>query len=340
MAVGRRGGVALIALVTAVFALFQPAAAEPLPATLPVPLADAAPAAAEPAEEQIEEVKVTARESRYVAPTLRDRLGRIWAPVYLNGKGPFRLVLDTGASNSAVVAEVVADLGMTSSGAMRLHGVTGSATVPFITVNTFVVGDMEEQSKLLPIVPDALGGADGVLGMESLEGKRIAIDFLNDKISITHSHATRAAMGYWTIPLVRSANGLLMATAYMGAIRVKAIIDTGGQATVANPALLAALQARHRTGKLVPSSITGATDDVQSGQDTSVPPLTLGPISIQAPYITVSDLQIFERWHMTSEPAMLIGIDTLGLLDSLVIDYRRMELQVRTRHNWENRQIP
>jgi hypothetical protein len=30
---------------------------------------------------------------------------------------------------------------------------------------------------------------------------------------------------------------------------------------------------------------------------------------------------------------MLIGIDTLGLLDILVIDYRRMELQIRTRHN-------
>ena len=38
---------------------------------------------------------------------------------------------------------------------------------------------------------------------------------------------------------------------------------------------------------------------------------------------------------------MLIGIDTLGLLDDLVIDYRRMELQVRTRHNnWENSKCP
>src|SRR3984885_15113101 len=197
---GRRGRTALVALATAVFALSEATAAQPLFTALqPVPLLDGAPTAAAPAEGEIQEVKVIARASRYGAPALRDRLGRIWAPVYLNGKGPFRLVLDTGASNSAVVAEVVADLGMKSSGAMRLHGVTGSATVPFITVNTFVVGDMEEQLKLLPIVPDALGGADGVLGMESLEGKRIAIDFLNDKISITHSHATRAAMGYWTI---------------------------------------------------------------------------------------------------------------------------------------------
>jgi hypothetical protein len=142
-----------------------------------------------------------------------------------------------------------------------------------------------------------------------------------------------------TIPLVRSANGLLMATAYMGTIRVHAIIDTGAQATVANPALLAALTARRRTGKMVPSSITGATDDVQEGQATPVPALTLGPISVQAPFITVSDLDIFQRWHMTSEPTMLIGIDILGLLDSMVIDYRRMELQIRTRHNWENRQM-
>jgi predicted aspartyl protease len=338
---GRGGGTALTALVTAVLALSEATAGQAMSTALPgAPLSDTTPAVAAPAEEEIQEVKVIARESRYVAPTLRDRLGRIWAPVYLNGKGPFRLVLDTGASNSAVVAEVAADLGLISSGAMRLHGVTGSATVPFITVNTFLVGDMEQQSKMLPIVPDALGGADGVLGMESLEGKRIAIDFMNNKIAITHSHAARAPLDYETIPLVRSANGLLMATAYMGSIRVKAVIDTGGQATVANPALLAALNARHRTGKLIPSSITGATDDVQPGQDTPVPPLILGPISIQAPYITVSDLHIFERWHMTAEPAMLIGIDTLGLLDNLVIDYRRMELQVRTRHNWESRQMP
>ncbi len=71
---------------------------------------------------------------------------------------------------------------------MLLHGVTGSATVAFVTVNTFVVGDMEAHDQTLPIVPDALGGADGVLGMESLNDKRIYIDFMHDKITIMHSH--------------------------------------------------------------------------------------------------------------------------------------------------------
>jgi hypothetical protein len=32
---------------------------------------------------------------------------------------------------------------------------------------------------------------------------------------------------------------------------------------------------------------------------------------------------------MTREPAMLIGMDALGLLDMLIIDYQMRELQVR-----------
>jgi predicted aspartyl protease len=309
--------------------------AEPAP-TLPVTSsAPGSPAATAAAGQAITEISVTAPEPRYVAPTLRDRLGRIWAPVYLNGKGPYRLVLDTGASSSAINARTAADLGMPLEGArtMMLHGVTGSAIVPFVKIDTFVVGDMEAHDRVLPIVPDALGGADGVLGMEGLEDKRIFIDFMHDRITISHSHSRRADFGYETIPLTRTANGLLMTTAYVGGVRVKAIIDTGGQATVGNLALQAALKHRHTDQQLRLSSIVGATDDAQSGQDVPAPPVSLGPVIIRAPFLTICDLQIFEIWKLNREPAMLIGIDTLGLLDILVIDYRRMELQIRTRHN-------
>ncbi len=37
---------------------------------------------------RVEEVLVSAPEPRYVAPTTRDHIGRIWAPVNINGKGP------------------------------------------------------------------------------------------------------------------------------------------------------------------------------------------------------------------------------------------------------------
>ena len=62
--------------------------------------------------DELTEIMVEAREPRYVSPTRRDQIGRIWAPVMINGRGPFRLVLDTGASHSAVTALVALALGI------------------------------------------------------------------------------------------------------------------------------------------------------------------------------------------------------------------------------------
>ena len=67
-----------------------PPGGEVIPTTTPLSLSGIDPI--------IDEVVVEAPQPRYVAPTLRDSIGRIWAPVFINGKGPFRLVLDTGAS--------------------------------------------------------------------------------------------------------------------------------------------------------------------------------------------------------------------------------------------------
>jgi hypothetical protein len=180
-------------------------------------------------------------------------------------------------------------------------------------------------------VPDALGGADGVLGTEGLFDKRIFIDFMHDRITITRSRGLRSSQGMVEIPVTLSKDGLLTTTAYMGGIRVKAIIDTGGQASVANLALRDALLHRHASQHFSDESITGATDDVQWGQGTPVPSIRMGPVLISGARITVGDLRIFEVWHLTDQPAMLVGIDTLGLLDQLVIDYGRRELLVRTR---------
>ena len=128
--------------------------------------------------DELTEIMVEAREPRYVSPTRRDQIGRIWAPVMINGRGPFRLVLDTGASHSAITALVALALGIPTdrSPPVILRGVTGFATVPTIRVDTLSIGDVAVDQAILPIVPDALGGAEGVLGSEGLVGKRIFID--------------------------------------------------------------------------------------------------------------------------------------------------------------------
>ena len=65
--------------------------------------------------EELTEIMVEAPEPRYVSPTRRDQIGRIWAPVMINGHGPFRLVLD-GRD------EIVTDLTLAAFGNTRSYG--------------------------------------------------------------------------------------------------------------------------------------------------------------------------------------------------------------------------
>jgi hypothetical protein len=293
---------------------------------LKTPGASAVPDAAD----ALDEILVEAREPRFVAPTRRDAIGRIWAPVYINGRGPFRLVLDTGASHSGVTAMVALALGIPTdqSPPVILRGVTGSATVPTIRVDTLSVGDVAVDSPLLPIVPDAMGGAEGILGSEGLANKRIFIDFRHDRITITYSRGERAGSDFVRIPFRSLRGQLIVVDARVGQVRVKAIIDTGGQTTVANLALRNALG--HRKGRGKPDQIIGATMVAEDGEIIATPAIELGTIKMLDPGVTFADLYIFKQWKLIGEPAILIGMDALGVLDALVIDYRQHELHMRT----------
>ncbi len=327
-----------LALLLALAGIELPAAAPPqnVPAApavavpengVPEPVAPAVPL------DSVEEVVVSAPEPRYVSPTRRDRIGRIWAPVYINDRGPFRLVLDTGASRSCIIERVATslDLKPDPSASIRLQAVTGSATVPTVRVNSLLIGDLLINGTKLPIIPDALGGAEGILGNEGLVDRRVYIDFRHDIISITRSHNRAAPAGYFTIPFTLQRGRLLTVDAWLGRVRAKAIIDTGGQTTVANLALRDALVHRYSTGAPEVDHIQGVTEEIQEGEGRRAPTIQFGPIEIHTQRMTFADMRIFEYWKMTKEPALLIGMDALGLLDTLIIDYRRGELQLRMR---------
>lgn len=287
-------------------------------------------ARADPPDE-LSEIVVRAPEPRFVAPTLRDQIGRIWAPVMINGRGPFRLVLDTGANRSAITYRVAEMLGIAPdpSRSVLLRGVTGTIVVPTVRVDSFAVGDVILTAATLPIVTDALGGAQGVLGTDGFASMRIYIDFKHEWITIARSHGERVPADFITLPLERSPANLLVTRAQAGDVRVHAIIDTGGQATIGNDALRLALMRRHSPGK--PNYVIDVTATSQDAQSFSSPLLQFGSITIRGAQITYGDMRIFEHWHLIKEPAILIGMDVIGLLDVFIIDYRRRELQLLPR---------
>lgn len=302
-------------------------------ALLPLTLAVAR---AQTAAPPVAEVVVTAPEPRYVAPTLRDRIGRIWAPVFIDGQGPFRFVLDTGATTVALSRDAATLLGLRLDRArqVQLRGTTGATMVPQIAVDRVEIGDFLVENQRVILVDDAFGGADGVLATRLLSDRRIFVEFRKDRIEITRSRGQPAPLGFTTIPVKFASRQVPWVDAWIGPVKVKAVIDTGAQQTLGNLALRVALvAARRRTMELRNEGVIGVTGDVQEGQSAGVPVIRLGNVQISNARVNFVDLHIFEHWRMLDEPAILIGMDVIGVLDTFILDYRRRELQLLPRRS-------
>jgi len=298
-------------------------AANPAVAGEPAPTANLSPSA-------LEEIVITAREPRYVAPTTRDRIGRIWAPVSINGKGPYRLVLDTGASRSAVTQQVAEELRLpVSANSVRLRGVTGTAVTSTVKVDTLEVGELLMENSTLPIVPDAFGGAQGVLGGEGLKEKRIVIEFRKDRISIARSNRLPASVDFSVVPFRYAPARGMRVDVRVGSVKAIGLIDTGGQVTIGNLALRDALARRHGDTDKFEDEIIGVTADIQKATRMQIPSIVAGQMIVRNAEISFGDLYIFDHWQLHGRPALLIGMDVLGALDTLIIDYRRNELQIK-----------
>ncbi len=271
---------------------------------------------------------------RYAVATRKDRAGRILAPVQINGRGPFRFILDTGANRSAISADTVAALGLAADHAvpMDVHGVTGTATLPSVEIASLLAGDFELGGRRLPVLPAAVfGGADGILGIDALQTARIEVDFRRDRVTVRRSKDRRADDGEMVVRAEQRHGGLLLVDGRVGRVPVKAILDTGAERSLGNEALRSALAlAARRPQEEVATTVIGATPQVARGVSFTAPTIAIGDVRLNNLVVTFGDLHVFGVWSLDEEPALLLGMDLLGRMQRVVIDYPRGEFRLQT----------
>jgi len=93
-------------------------------------------------------------EPLFAAPTRLDRIGRVMTMVMVNGKGPFRFVIDTGASRSTLAPHLARALNLQPSVGrnVMLNGVTGAAEVTTVAVDTLEIGALRFEKQDLPVI--------------------------------------------------------------------------------------------------------------------------------------------------------------------------------------------
>ena len=111
-------------------------------------------------------------------------------------------------------------------------------------------------------------------------------------------------------------------------IHAKAVIDTGAERTLGNIALQNAMNKGRKNRELVEAVVHGATPDIADGDVQEIKEARIGDMTLTNLDVIFADFHVFKLWGLDQEPALLIGMDMLGVLDRLVIDYRRNEVSM------------
>jgi predicted aspartyl protease len=269
----------------------------------------------------------------FASPTRLDHVGRIVAPVMIDGKGPFRFIIDTGASSSTISPQLAATLGLTPAvdSTMMVNGITGTQQVPSVPIDRLEAGDLVVQAARFPVIwAPLMAGADGILGVAGMRNESVFVDFRRNRVVISRSLRASDRVGFDKVPAKVLGDGLMSVQGRVGGVAVTAIIDTGSERSLGNIALHEALYAKRQSSNLTVTDVYGATTDIASGEIHLVPTISMGPVKLSKVTVVFGKFHIFDVWGLADHPAVIIGMDVLGTADSLGIDYRRSEIYFET----------
>jgi len=151
--------------------------------------------------------------------------------VMINGKGPFRFMLDTGTGAEAVIApELAAQLELPVAGQVRLSDPSGQGgqTVPIFLIQSLRVAGVEFKgvAALRHAMSDADGYCQGLLGFLLFREYLLTVDYPRKRMTL-HTGDLHAD-GEQTVLPFRMPYGVPIVPMRIGSNRVEAQIDSGG----------------------------------------------------------------------------------------------------------------
>jgi predicted aspartyl protease len=263
---------------------------------------------------------------------VRDSTHRLTVTTHINGHGPYRFLVDTGADRSVVAAEVASAIGLPLGDAVTLRGVVRAVASETVLIKELSFGSVRCHDLYTPTLPAALLGADGYLGLDALDQHRVTFDFKRRTLQVTEPRSRLSTLWVGRSEVrVRAAGtlGHLRATnCVVDGVNAAAFLDTGAELSVGNTALLTALTNRDSQPESLGNvSLIDVTGGGISGVATMIRSIKLNEVMFTDCPLVIADFEIFDVWGLRDQPALLIGVNFLQQFSRVSIDYSLKELR-------------
>ncbi|UAJ09851.1 aspartyl protease family protein [Glacieibacterium megasporae] len=258
---------------------------------------------------------------------------RMFIPVEVNGKGPYRFLVDSGADRSVIGSGLAAQLALPAGNIVKLQGMAGASRVGTVRIETIKLGQSVIDNIAAPALPERYLGAQGLVGIDALADQRLMLDF--DKKTITVQDSRKPEMvsgGDEIVVTARRRNGqLILTAARVGNIPIYAVIDTGSEITMGNLALESRVFGTRRPPVPVPVILTSVTGQTLTANLATVANIHLGGIDLANVRVAFADAPPFRLFGLEHQPALLLGTDVLEAFRRVALDFRARRVRFTLR---------
>ena len=266
-----------------------------------------------------------------VIETGEDDALRMTVPVMINGQGPFQFVIDTGADRTVISTELADRLGLPEAGKARLHAMGGERDVRLVSVDSVAVSTNVVRDVRAAALPARNLGADGMLGIDSLKGQRIIMDFEAQTMTVVPSLKNDAPAPEDAEMIVVTAKTrlgqLVMVDADANGQKVWVVVDTGAQNSVGNTRLRRLMIKRNSRLPIKPIEMSDVLGKRTSADYVVVDSLRLGSIAMKNSPVAFADAHPFKLFDLSTKPAMLLGMEGLRIFKRVSVDFASRKIK-------------
>lgn len=251
---------------------------------------------------------------------------RMTVDVHVNGTGPYRFVVDSGADSSVVGERIAQRLSLPLGRRAILNSITDSQYVDRVLVDELQLGPTRVHDLEIPVLRERDLGAEGMLGLDALVEQRLMMDFEKRLITVDDAHKPPPREDGMIVVTARLRRGQLILTqARAGNQQVDAVVDTGSEITIGNIPLRDKLL--RRNAKFTEVEVTGVTGATTRLQVAYLPQLRLGSIVLRNVPIAFADVPPFRVFGIEGKPSLLLGTDVLENFRKVSLDFRKRKVR-------------
>ena len=256
------------------------------------------------------------------------RRSRLFLDVRVNGKGPFKFVVDSGADRSVIGELLAARLALPSEGKAGLRSMAGSSQVDTVRIDALTIGSTTVEGITAPALPERHIGAQGIIGIDALVDQRIMLDFDAKAVTIQDSRQPAPQQdGEIVVTARRNKGQLILTQVSVEGDRSFAVIDTGSELTLGNTAMLALVFRGRNPPKMEEITLISVTGDSFTAKVAVLRRIQIGGIVLQNVQVAFTDAPPFGVFGLARQPALLLGTDLLKSFKRMSLDFRNRKVR-------------